>query len=815
MIARVALAEVVFAIDKLYDYLIPGSLLPAAEVGMRVSVPFARGNRRREGIIFELTEKSDYEKLKPIDSFLDEAPVISKAQLKLARWMKARFFCTYYEAVKAMLPAGLWLNTEYVVRLKSKTDKETAYLKAGDDKTALSILDMLYDNEGSVTFGTLKEALGDRAQPALSRLEEAGIIIREVEGKRRVSDKTVSTAVLEISSEEALEISARKKRTSHYQSEILKLLSDLGEASVKELCYYTGASASSVKALEKAGYISLKHVETFRRPDYSPSEKPLLDSLNAVQQEAYEGISSLLKRNTASAALLYGITGSGKTAVYIKLIRDVINSGGHALALVPEIALTPQLVSTFYQHFGDRVAVLHSSLSLGERYDEWKRIKAGLVDAVVGTRSAVFAPLTKLRLLIIDEEQEYTYKSENAPRYHARDIAKYLCVETGALLLLGSATPSVESMYSAKTGKYKLFRMDRRYNEQPLPNVIIADMKEELKKGNGTNISSALKHELDKNLCNGEQSILFINRRCMSSAVYCPECGLTYDCPRCSAHLTYHSANRRMMCHYCGYSLPVESSCPGCGGKLNYTGTGTQRVEAELHELYPDIKILRMDTDTVSASRPHEAILSEFEKDRVPILIGTQMVTKGLNFDNVTLVGVISADQALYSGDFRAHERTFSLITQVVGRSGRGAKTGRAVIQTFTPNNEVIQYAARQDYDAFYESEIQVRSILSAPPVKELYTITVTGAEEGLVLACLKEIRQALLDNIGSMPQARVLGPAPVSVVKVNNRFRYRIILNTEPSREARQLISGILLKFSAQRKYKGLLLYGDVNPID
>jgi primosomal protein N' (replication factor Y) len=815
MIARIALADVVFAIDKLYDYLVPDSLSQSAKAGMRVSVPFAKGNRRREGVIFELADKSGYEKLKPIDSLLDNVPVLTQAQLRLARWMKGRFFCTYYEAVKAMLPAGIWLKTEYICRLASPGDKEKAYEAACGDITVCNILDLLYDLDGSAPYNAVREAVGEKALSALGKLEDAGIITREVEGKRRVGDKTVTLAVLEVSSEEALEAANRKKRSSPQQAELLRLLSGLGEASVKELRYFTGAPMQSVKALEKAGYISLRQNETFRRPDYAPSDKPPMDTLNKAQTEAYMGLKELLDTGRANAALLYGVTGSGKTAVYIRLIQDVINSGGNAIVLVPEIALTPQLVSTFYRSFGDSVAVLHSSLSVGERYDEWKRIKSGAVNVAVGTRSAVFAPLDKLRLLIIDEEQEYTYKSENSPRYHAREIAKYLCVEAGAMLLLGSATPSVESMYSAKSGRYRLFRISERFNKQPLPQVLIADMKEELKNGNGTDISSVLRKELDKNISAGEQSILFINRRGASSSVACPECGFVYSCPHCSAHPTYHSANKRMMCHYCGFSLPADEKCPECHGKLNFSGTGTQKVEQELRQLYPDIKILRMDTDTISASSPHEAILREFEKDKVPVLIGTQMVTKGLNFDNVTLVGVISADQALYSGDYRAHERTFSLITQVVGRSGRGAKTGRAVIQTFTPFNEVICCASRQDYDAFYDSEIEVRKILSAPPIMDLFSVTVAGEIEETVMLCAREIASSLNASIGNLGTARVLGPSPVSVVKVNNRFRYRVVLNAQPSKEARALIAGVLKKFASDKRFKALSLFGDVNPIE
>lgn len=812
MIARVAISGAVYSMDKLYDYRVPALLEAAAQVGKRVSVPFAQGNRRQEGMVFALTDHSEYEKLKPIDAFLDESPILSASSLKLAVWMKSRFFCTYYDAVKAMLPAGIWLKGETVCSLVNPADKEGNYAAAEGDEGAKKLLDLLYGLDGSCSEAAVAAAL-KKAASAAGKLEAAGILHREIGVRKAVPDKSTTLAVLAIPAEEALEAAAKKKRSAPLQADLLRLLSEMGEASVKELRYFTGASPRSVQALERAGLISLRQQSAFRRPEFLPGDRPLITELNGEQRGAYEGLRALLNAGKASAALLYGVTGSGKTAVYIQLIRDTLRMGKQALVLVPEIALTPQLMATFYSHFGDRVAVLHSSLTVAQRYDEWKRIREGLVDVAVGTRSAVFAPLDRLGLLVLDEEQEDTYQSENAPRYHARDVAKFRCVEADALLLMGSATPSVESMYAAQRGQYHLFRLQNRFNARPLPQVLIADMKEELKAGNGSCISTLLREELEANLQRGEQSILFLNRRGASSAVTCPECGYTYNCPRCSVKLTYHAANRRMMCHFCGHSQAPDRRCPSCGGILSYGGLGTQKVESELRELYPATEILRMDTDTVSAAHPHEELFRRFEKERIPILVGTQMVTKGLNFENVTLVGVISADQALYAGNYRAQEHTFSLITQVVGRAGRGSLNGRAVIQTCTPESEVIRFAARQDYDAFYASEIETRRILQAPPILALYAITVTGTDEGLALRCVTELKNALAASAAAIPGLRILGPSPAGVLRVNDRFRYRVMLNGVPSRELRALTANAIRRFSTDRRYAALTIFGSADP--
>ena len=510
------------------------------------------------------------------------------------------------------------------------------------------------------------------------------------------------------------------------------------------------------------------------------------------------------------------MTGSGKTQVYIKLIRQVLDRGRAAMVLVPEIALTPQLLRVFTSHFGEQIAVLHSSLRAGERYDEWKRVRSGQARVVIGTRSAVFAPLKDIGVIILDEEQESSYKSENSPRYHARDIAKYRCAQENALLVLGSATPSVETMYHARTGQYRLLQLNERYNRRALPQVLVADMKQELREGNGSAISSLLRQELQENLERGEQSILFLNRRGASRMVSCGECGHAPECPRCSTHLTYHSANGRLMCHYCGHSQRLSESCPECGGILNFIGIGTQRVQEDLEALFPGVDILRMDTDTVSAAHPHEYYLERFRKEKCPILLGTQMVAKGLDFENVTLVGVLCADQALYVEDFRAAERTFSLLTQVVGRAGRGEKSGRAVIQTYTPGHEVITFAAQQDYDRFYEQEIALRKLRGHPPFLDVTVLTVSGLNEAEVLRTCTKLRGGLELGLRGQPDpVEILGPAPAVITKVNNRYRYHLTLVGKSTPPLRHLVSHMLVAVHQDKQCKGISVYADTNPLD
>ena len=820
-VAKIALQAATYAIDKPYDYQVPPELLDTLRPGMRVVVPFGAGNRRTEGIVLALEGGyPDDPRRKSILTVLDEEPVLDGEALRLALWMRERWFCTVYDAARAMLPAGLYFSLQDRWKLAPGVDREAAYAAAGRSEHARHIVELLFASGREADVSQIREAFGTRdPNPALKLLRDKGILTLETSASRGVGDKKELVASLAIPPEEAMALVTPRRRSAPLRYAVTELLCALGSASAKELCYFTGAANATLRSLEKSGILRLEHREVFRRVTVEAGERAAPPVLNAEQQAAFEGLDALAAAGRPAAALLYGVTGSGKTQVYLRLIYEALARGRTAMVLVPEIALTPQLLRIFASHFGDDIAVLHSSLRAGERYDEWKRVRSGQARVVIGTRSAVFAPLRNLGLLILDEEQESTYKSENVPKYHARDVAKYRCAQNDALLVLGSATPSVESMYHAKRGNYRLFTLRRRYNEQALPEVLIADMKKELRAGNGTSLSGPLRTGLAAAMEAGEQSILFLNRRGASRMVTCGECGEVPTCPRCSVHLTYHSANGRLMCHYCGHSEPLPDACPSCGGALNFLGYGTQKVEEELHAAFPGREILRMDTDTVSATQSHEKLLSRFEKERIPVLVGTQMVAKGLDFENVTLVGVISADLSLYVDDYRAGERTFSLLTQVVGRAGRGAKQGRAVIQTFTPENDVIRCAARQDYDSFYEQEIELRRMRLCPPFRELFVLTASGPLESAVLRTCMRLRRSLEGWLAQPPfrdwELTVLGPAPASVAKINDRYRYRLTLAAQNTKEIRAMVAHLVRCAQTDKENKGVSVSADVNPLD
>lgn len=820
MTAKVAVSAATYAIDRPYDYLLPQELQETARPGMRVLIPFGSGNRRTEGLILAIGPAERQGKLKAVLSLLDEFPVLDGEGIQLALWMRERYFCTVYEAARAMLPAGLYFSLQDRYCVAQGIDRELAFEAAGRSEAAKRVLELIFASGGKAELRQIRAAFGTKdPDPALKLLTEKHILCLETSALRGIGDKTEQIAALAMPPEEAMAQVIPRRKSAPLRYAVVELLAALGSVSAKELCYFTGASAATLRSLTKSGILTLERREVFRRVEREAVEPAGEIVLNEEQQAAFRGLDKLCAAERSAAALLYGVTGSGKTQVYLRLIQETLARGHTAMLLVPEIALTPQLLRIFSAHFGDRVAVLHSSLRAGERYDEWKRVRAGKATVVLGTRSAVFAPLKNLGLLILDEEQENTYKSENVPRYHAREVAKFRCARHRALLLLGSATPSIETMYRARQGVYHFFALRRRYNERALPQVMIADLKAELREGNGSSISLPLKRELEKNLAAGEQSILFLNRRGANRMVSCGECGEVPTCPRCSVYLTYHSANGRLMCHHCGYSEKLPDICPSCGGMLNFIGVGIQKVQEELEALFPDTEIMRMDTDTVSATQSHDKLLSRFVRERVPILIGTQMVAKGLDFENVTLVGVIAADQGLYVDDYRAGERTFSLLTQVVGRAGRGEKCGRAVIQTYTPENEVILQAAAQDYDRFYEQEIEMRRLTGCPPFRDILVLTASGIEEAGVLRMCTKLRRALEQWLKRPEyqgrEVEILGPAPAAVAKVNNRYRYRLTLRGRNDRQIRTLISWLLCAAQNDKENRGISVFADSDPQD
>ncbi len=817
VITKVAVSAAPYSIDKPYDYLVPEELLETAVPGVRVTVPFGRGNRNSEGIILARTTGEKLPGLKPLKAVLDREPVLDRSGIELALWMRQRYFCTLFEAVKTILPAGLWYQFREVWHLAAGMDRIAADEACAKIKKAPAVLDVLFANGGSAGLDTLRDACGEDVGTTLKALQKAGVAVCETAAKRKISDKTRRMVELAVSAEDALAAAEAKKRTAPQRYEVVRLLAAAGRASASDICYFTGASMQTLRGLEKTGIVAFSEEEELRVPQGAETEPGPPIVLNEEQQAAFDLILALTREERAEAVLLQGVTGSGKTQVYLRLVQEVLARGKTAIVLVPEIVLTPQMMRKFASYFGSKVVMLHSSLRMTERYDQWKRIRRGEVRVVLGTRSAIFAPLRDLGLVILDEEQESSYQSENPPRYHTRDIAKYLCARDGATLVLGSATPAVETAWAAEEGIYHRALLRRRYNDRSLPRVIPADLRQEIREGNPGLISGVLRAELEQNLSRGEQSILFLNRRGNSRYVLCGECGHVPECPRCSAALTYHSANGRLMCHYCGHSERVHETCPVCGGIMKHVGTGTQKVEEELRELFPEAGILRMDADT--AANGHEKILRQFEQEKVPILLGTQMVAKGLDFENVTLVGVLAADLSLYVDNYRAAERTFSLLTQVVGRAGRGGRDGRAVIQTYTPENDVIQCAARQDYESFYQSEIRMRRLRRCPPFADIFTFTVSGTEEGSVLRAAVSLRETLR-RLCMAPELResqpeVLGPAPAPVLKVNNRYRYRCILVGKNDRATRERVSWVLKEFANDRANRGLNMFADCNTME
>ena len=812
---KVAVSAAPYSIDKPYSYLVPESLAAAAVPGVRVMVPFGRGNKESEGLILARVQEPKLLGSKAIRQILDPEPVLDKAGIDLALWMRGRYFCTVFEAVKTILPAGLWYGLREIWSLAM--EPETARSAAVGIPGAWQVLDLLEKQGGKADIRVLRDALGDGAEKPLKAMKKAEILTCETDAKRKIADKSHRMVELAVNTEDAYALTEPKRRSAPARYEVVNFLATAGRTPAAEVSYYTGASSRTLKTMEKAGLIAFSEEEELRVPSLDDVEPGPEIVLNEEQQRAFEEILGRVQAEKPSVTLLHGVTGSGKTQVYLRLVQETLALGKTAMVLVPEIVLTPQMMRKFSSYFGSRVAMLHSSLKMTERYDQWKRIRRGEVDVVLGTRSALFAPLKNLGLIIMDEEQEGSYQSENVPQYDAREVAKYLCVREKAALVFGSATPTVETAWAAEQGSYQKALLRRRYNENALPEVLIADLRQEILNGNPGLISTPLRQELKKNLAAGEQSILFLNRRGSSRMLLCGECGYVPQCPRCSTAMTYHSANGRLMCHYCGHSEPAADTCPECGGWMKHVGAGTQKVEEELRELFPEAGILRMDADTTAGG--HEEILQTFERERVPILLGTQMVAKGLDFENVTLVGVLSADISLYVDNYRAAERTFSLLTQVVGRAGRGGKTGRAVIQTYTPGNDVIRCAARQDYDAFYESEIRMRRLRRYPPFADLFTVTVSGTEEGRVLRAAVSVRETLRQLCRrpelAAEEPEVLGPAPAPVVKVNNRFRYRCTLVGKNDKATREMLAWLQKDFAKDSANRGMNLFVDHNAAD
>ena len=793
--ALVAVENAHAGFDREYHYKIPKGLENAALPGCRCTVPFGGGNKRRTGIILSIGESTGEVPLKPLSAVIDNQPVLSGEGLCLLRFIREATFCTWFDALKLLIPAGLGVSYRVTY---ARGD-----LGVPVPPESAEICDYLAAKRAPVEEKTLLGEFGMGAgDKRLLELVESGAVAKTEDAKQRVSDEK-QTMVRAVKDFPYPETAFTPKQKKAYD-----FLVESETASLKEICYYTGVTRVVVNALVKKGAAEYFDVATRRNP-YAAKAGGLvpLPELSGEQAAAYEGLRELCDGENAETALLYGVTGSGKTEVFARLARHVIDRGKTVIVLVPEISLTAQAVGSFLSRFGSRVAVLHSGLSLGERMDEWKRIQSGGADIVVGTRSAVFAPLGNIGLIVMDEEQENTYKSDKTPRYHARDVALKRCAHHSAVLLLSSATPSIESYYAAKSGRYKLFTLLERFNQTLLPDVEIIDMREAVNLSAYPALSAPLLEGLHDNLEKGEQSILLLNRRGHSTLVKCSACGAAAGCPNCSVALTYHNANDSLVCHYCGLTRPQggDVKCMACGsGLVRYAGIGTQKLEEELRRIFPDARILRVDMDTTMSRFSHEKLFHAFSSREYDIMVGTQMVAKGLNFPNVTLVGVLQADQSLYAGDYKSFERTFSLLTQVVGRGGRGDKRGRAVVQTYSPDNPVIEFAARQDYGAFYAQEIKLRRLHLYPPFCTFCGVAFSGADndETRRRASLftERFKQLAAQEYPELP-ARLLGPSPAEILRTANKYRYKLVLKCKNNRRTRQLLSRMLEWFTGESK--------------
>lgn len=812
-VAQVAVENTTISFDRVFDYLVPEALCPLAP-GCRVLVPFGAGNKKRQGFVFAVTEReaAPKAKLKTISAVLDKAPLFNLEMRDLCFWLQEKTFCTLFEAAKAMLPPGLCLTVTETYIISPDYDPAVVQALPEDERAVCALLAKrgVYVKKESIEKAlSLKE--GDTV---FLRLLAKGLILSGESAQQKVGDAVERMAEIADSSQD---IDDLLPSLTQKQQAVLNVLRDAGSAEVKEVCYLAGVTPAVLATLQKKGIVRLFEKTTFRTPVLKyTADAPVREiTLSPAQQSCFDSLKREYDQKTGRPSLLFGVTGSGKTSVYLKLIDAVLQDEGGVIVMVPEIALTPQTLSIFYSRYQNQVAVFHSGLSVGERMDEWRRVKSGEVKIAVGTRSAVFAPFEKLSLVIIDEEQEHTYKSENSPRYHARDVARFRCAYNKALLVLASATPSIASYAQALAGHYHLCELTERFGEAELPEVVVVDMSQ--KQNRGSAVSSTLFALIEENLNNQRQSILLINRRGHNTFVACTTCKHVITCPSCSISLIYHSANNRLMCHYCGYSAPLPEVCPECGEEaLRYSGYGTQRVESELQGLFPEARILRMDADTTQSRYAYDEKFTAFANGKYDIMLGTQMVAKGLDFPNVTLVGVISVDQQLYNDDYMSMEKTFDLLTQVVGRSGRGKMAGKAVLQTLIPENEIIRLASKQDYRSFYNMEISLRRGMIYPPFCDMCVVVFVGEDEGLVKNGAKWFLDTLKNlNVGEYSDQKliVLGPLPLRVAKVSNHYRYRLMIKCKNTSRFREFMKKLLIAFGKESAFARVSAVADINP--
>ena len=824
---NVHIIDVPYHADNEYTYYVPREKRESVACGSAVSVPFGNSDRQKLAIVVnsDVSVPPNSSGIKSIVSVMSSYFSLDDTMLELCKFMKNTTLCTIGEAVKCIIPSALVFKTREVFSVADTID---------DVPDNLKDIYWYIENNPSISLKKLKERF-ENAEADIARLLKLKLICKSTFVDEREKSKFENHISLKISQDEAADIAngtGKIKLRGKKQAEILKLLCEHKMLTDKEIYEATDTTKQAIDALLKKELIVCEQVEVSRNP--YKSIKRLDNStlvLSEEQKIAFNTLKELYEAPEARGALLYGVTGSGKTSVMKKMIDEVVGRGQGVILLVPEISLTPQTVATFCGYYGDRVAVIHSNLSVGERFDTYKKIFDGKADIVVGTRSAIFAPVRNLGMIIIDEEQEHTYKSDTNPKYLAHDIARFRCAKSNALMLLASATPSLNSYYKAMSGSYTLVKMEKRYGDALLPDVIVTDMRRERDEGNMNAFGTRLATALGKAIDDEKQAILFLNRRGYHSSVSCQKCGEAIECPNCSVALTYHSYKRIsedvskenaneimdssgiLRCHYCGYRARLPKLCPNCQSTdFNYIGFGTQKTEQDIGRLFPNVKVLRLDADTTVTKASYEKILGDFRDKKADVMIGTQMVTKGHNFPLVTVVGVVLADTMLYTSDYRSRERTFSMLTQVIGRAGRAKDHGIAIVQTNSPNEQTIQLAARQDYTAFYENEIKIRKAYSFPPFCDLAVITFSYTSEQALNKDADKIMKELEERLREINAPVIAyGPFEAPIYKTQGRYRKRILLKCKLNSKIRMVLSKIYLDYS--KNSKGNYLSIDFNP--
>ncbi|WP_272511487.1 primosomal protein N' [Bacillus altitudinis] len=798
MIAEVIVDVTTKAIDRPFDYRVPDRFKGLVKAGMRVVVPF--GPRKIQGFVTKIKEETDVQSgnIKDIVDLFDLSPVLTDELLELSHWLTEKTLSYHITALQSMLPAAM----------KAKYEKEIQVLSAEELPQSLK---ELFGQQESILYADIPS---EQLKPIQKHVQKGHLEVR-YHVSQKSGKKKVRTLQIAVTKEKLEEKQGQLKKNAVKQKALLAFLLQANETTflAKDLQQQTGASSQTIKALIQEGLLTESYEEIYRDPyrdrEFTPST-PL--DLTTEQAEAAKPIHQAVSDDKHETFLLHGVTGSGKTEIYLQTIDHVLQKGKEAIVLVPEISLTPQMVQRFKERFGSNVAVLHSGLSTGEKYDEWRKIHRKEVKLVVGARSAVFAPFENLGMVIIDEEHESSYKQEEMPRYHAKDVAIERAGRHQCPVVLGSATPSLESYARAKKGVYTLLTLKRRVNQQQLPHVSLIDMREELRNGNRSMFSEELMLRLKEVLERKEQAVLFLNKRGYSSFVMCRDCGYVEQCPHCEISLTYHRFQKRLKCHYCGHEAPVPAECPECHSEhIRYFGTGTQRVEEELTKVLPEARVIRMDVDTTSRKGAHEKLLTSFGNKEADILLGTQMIAKGLDFPDVTLVGVLSADTSLHIPDFRSSEKTFQLLTQVSGRAGRHEKAGSVIIQSYTPSHYSIELTKQHDYEAFYEQEMLHRRHQSYPPFYFLAMVTVSHEEVTKAAHVTDKIVQFLKMNCA--PNTRILGPAASPIAKIKDRYRYQCVIKYKRENELASLLRKIQDHYQKEMEQKQLMISIDMNP--